>query len=325
MLALELNALCRRYGNLLAVDHLDLSVPAGSIYGFLGPNGAGKTTTLRMITGLLRPSSGEIRINGLPVAFGMATGRERIGYLPDVPTFHPWMTPREYLRFSGSLYGIAHRDLERRISESLALAGLEKANRRIGGYSRGMKQRLGIAQALLHKPALVLLDEPASALDPIGRKEVMDIIRNLAGSTTVFFSTHILADIERVCDRVAILDKGRLVLEDDIVRLKRRLALDAWHIRLKTDEAAQRFASLLQGQSWVAGAIRADGCRLTVAATDLDLGASSIPKLAADNGFALYAMEPVAPTLEDIFLQAVAQDQPGMPDQAKPGDNGVPS
>ena len=200
MHALELNALCRRYGDLYAVNQLDLSVPAGSIYGFLGPNGAGKTTTLRMITGLLRPTSGEIRINGLPVSFGLATGRERIGYLPDVPTFYPWMTPQEYLRFSGSLYGIPHRDLERRIAESLDLVGLQKAKRRIGGYSRGMKQRLGIAQALLHTPSLVLLDEPASALDPIGRKDVMDIIRNLAGTTTVFFSTHILSDIERVCD-----------------------------------------------------------------------------------------------------------------------------
>ncbi len=306
MHALVLNALCRRYGNLLAVDHLDLCVPAGSIFGFLGPNGAGKTTTLRMITGLLRPSSGEIRIDGLPVAFGMATGRERIGYLPDVPTFPPWMTPREYLRFSGSLYGITHRDLERRITETLGLVGLDKANRRIGGYSRGMKQRLGIAQALLHKPALLLLDEPASALDPIGRKEVMDIIRSLAGTTTVFFSTHILADIERVCDSVAILDKGHLILEDEITKLKRRLALDAWHIRLKTDDEARRFAELLQGQSWLTGTARIDGCRLTIAATDLDTGASAIPKLAGDHGFAIYAMEPATPTLEDIFLQAVA-------------------
>lgn len=310
MPAMELNALTRRYGDLYAVDHLDLSVPAGSIYGFLGPNGAGKTTTLRMITGLLRPSSGEIRINGLPVSFGMATGRERIGYLPDVPTFFPWMTPQEYLRFSGALYGLPYRELERRITESLGLVGLQKAKRRIGGYSRGMKQRLGIAQALLHKPALVLLDEPASALDPIGRKEVMEIIRGLAGETTVFFSTHILADVERVCNRVAILDKGRLVLEDDMAALKQKVAPDAWRIRLETPMQATRLAALLQPQPWVFGSISCDGSSIQVSATDLRQGAVSIPRIAADEDLPLYAMEQIVPTLEDIFLHAVSSETP---------------
>ena len=308
MHALELNALCRRYGDLYAVNQLDLSVPAGSIYGFLGPNGAGKTTTLRRIPGLLRPTSGEIRLNGLPVSFGLATGRERIGYLPDVPTFYPWMTPQEYLRFSGSLYGIPHRDLERRIAESLDLVGLQKAKRRIGGYSRGMKQRLGIAQALLHTPSLVLLDEPASALDPIGRKDVMDIIRNLAGTTTVFFSTHILSDIERVCDRVAILDKGRLVLEDGIAALKQKVAPDAWRIRLETPLQATRLADLLQTQQWVVGTIDRGDCVLKVSVSDLHQGALSIPRITAGEGYPLYAMEPVAPTLEDIFLHAISPD-----------------
>ncbi len=305
MNALELVSLRKGYGTLTAVDNLDLLVPEGTIYGFLGPNGAGKTTTLRMIVGLVRPTSGEIRIAGKPVSFGHATGRESIGYLPDVPNYHPWMSAEEYLAYTGRLYGIPHKELMLRISETLGLVGLIKPKRRLGGYSRGMKQRLGIAQALLHKPKLLLLDEPASALDPLGRKDVMDIIRALSGKTTVFFSTHILTDIERVCDRVAILHQGKLVAEDDLASLKNRYAMNEWHIRVENEAQLARMKTALEQEAWASKLRPGEDRDLFVTARHEGIGGYRLPKIASELDLALLLLEPVTPSLEDIFLSAV--------------------
>ena len=307
MIALETISLQKEYGSVQAVRNLCLSVPEGSIYGFLGPNGAGKTTTLRMITGLIRPTSGKIHICGQPVSFGKARGRESIGYLPDVPNFYPWMKPQEYLMFSGNLYGIPHRQLKTQVSEGLEMVGLSKANRHIGGFSRGMKQRLGLAQALLHKPKLVLLDEPASALDPIGRKDVMEIIQQLSSVTTVFFSTHILTDIERVCTRVAILNQGALISENSMDGLKKKYSLNIWRIRLENSLHARQLSDALHGESWADRVRIEQGIEVMVTANDKQCGSYRIPKIASDLGLPIYAMELITPTLEEIFIQAVAE------------------
>ena len=210
-MAIETIGLVKSFGLFKAVDGLQLAVRKGEVFGFLGPNGAGKTTTLRMLAGLSKPDSGEIRLLGQPVSFGSMKGRERIGYLPDVPECYGYMRPVEFLSFCGALFGLDARTQKKRSLELLELVGLEHVNKRIGGFSRGMKQRIGIAQALINEPDIVFMDEPASALDPMGRYDVMEILTKLKGNTTVFFSTHIITDIERVCDTIAIIDKGGIL------------------------------------------------------------------------------------------------------------------
>jgi ABC-2 type transport system ATP-binding protein len=201
---------------------VSLYAAAGEILGFLGPNGAGKTTTIKIILGLLRPDSGSVTIFGNP-----AGGREAarsIGYLPETPYFHPHLTLREFLGFCGGLSGLSGADLRRRVEETTALVGLEPhAGRRLKGFSKGMLQRAGLAQAILHGPDLLVLDEPFSGLDPLGRKMVRDILVDLRGrGKTIFFSSHILPDMEALCDRTAIIRDGvvtRSVTLDEIYRL----------------------------------------------------------------------------------------------------------
>ena len=220
--ALEIRGLSKSYGSKLALDHVDLSVEEGSIFGFLGPNGAGKTTTLRILAGLAKPTEGSVTLLGHDLARAGSELRAEIGFLPDVPGFYDWMNAREFLIFAGKLFGVKAEALGERIAVLLELAGLGGVSARIGNYSRGMKQRLGGAQALINAPRLLLLDEPTSALDPMGRKEVLDMLASLRGRTTVFFSTHILADIERICDTVAILDQGHVAAQAPIEELKSR-------------------------------------------------------------------------------------------------------
>ena len=192
------------------------------MFGFLGPNGAGKTTTLRILAGLARPTGGRASVLGHDVTRD-AEPSTPLGYLPDVPGFYKWMTAPSTCSSPAELFGLRRRAL----AAHQGTARPRRPRRRddpIGGYSRGMKQRLGVAQALINAPRLLLLDEPTSALDPIGRREILEMIAALAGRTTVFFSTHILADVERVCDTVAILDKGRVVAQAGIDELRRATA-----------------------------------------------------------------------------------------------------
>jgi ABC-2 type transport system ATP-binding protein len=208
--AISMVGLTKHYKGVQALTDLSLEVPTGTVFGFLGPNGAGKTTTLRILAGLARPTAGVATINGVPVS-AAGEHRRELGYLAQDPRFYGWMTGRETLRYVARLHG-ADADQERRIGQLLERVGIADAgDRRTSTYSGGMRQRLGIAQALVGRPAVILLDEPVSALDPIGRKDVLDLMRELKGETTVFYSTHILDDVQRVSDHVAILDHGRLV------------------------------------------------------------------------------------------------------------------
>ena len=205
-----MNGLTKHYKGVQALTDVTLDVPAGSVFGFLGPNGAGKTTTLKILAGLARPTSGGAVVNGIPVT-PQGLHRRELGYLAQEPRFYGWMTGRETLRYVGRYYG-GDAGREGQITGLLERVGIaDAADRPTRTYSGGMRQRLGSPQTLVGRPAVIVLDEPVSALDPIGRRDVLDLMRSLRGETTVFYSTHILDDVERVSDHVAILDHGRLV------------------------------------------------------------------------------------------------------------------
>ena len=302
--AVKISGLVKNFNGTHAVDHLDLSVPVGSIYGFLGPNGAGKTTTLKMIVGMTEPTSGEIEILDKKVSFGSNYGRETIGYLPDVPGFYDWMTAKEFLIFSGELFDISKKVLNDRVKELLTLVDLTKhKNKKIGSYSRGMKQRLGIAQALINDPQIVLLDEPVSALDPIGRKEVMDIIAALRGRVTVFFSTHILADVERICDRIVIINEGKKILEDSIQNIRQVPDLRELEIELEDEKDAHFFVSLQTDKS--IEAILVDQLKVTIKTLDLDKTRTQIFEAIFKEDILVKKIFVKEVSLEDIFMKAV--------------------
>lgn len=202
---------------------INLDVPEKSIFGFIGVNGSGKTTTMKAILGLLSIDSGEIRVNNELVTYGNNQTNKFIGYLPDVPSFYDYMTAYEYMVLCAKTIGLKNEIIDDKVNELLSLVGLHNEKGSIKGYSRGMKQRLGIAQALIGEPKLLICDEPTSALDPIGRKEILDILKNIKEKTTVIFSTHILSDIESICTHVAFLDEGIIKFQgriDEISQLK---------------------------------------------------------------------------------------------------------
>lgn len=230
---LEISGLKKSFGSKeVIIKDLSFSIPENTIFGFVGQNGAGKTTTMKMILGLMKSDAGTIKVNGQDVKFGNTATNKFIGYLPDVPEFYTYMTTREYLRFCGEIAGVPAGELKERIEELLTLVGLANEKRRIKGFSRGMKQRLGIAQALIHKPKLLICDEPTSALDPIGRKEVLDVLMAAKKDTTVIFSTHILSDVERICDEIVFIHDGRVALNGTIEKIKSQYVSSDYKITL---------------------------------------------------------------------------------------------
>ena len=300
--AIEITRLVKTFGDAVALDGIDLAVPHGSVFGFLGPNGAGKTTALRILTGLARPTAGEARILGVNVSAAGNIVRSRIGYLPDVPGFYPWMTAMELVEFAGRLFGIEPATLRERAESLLQMAGLSEVKSKVGGFSRGMKQRLGIAQALINAPSVLLLDEPTSALDPIGRREVLEMIASLRGRTTVFFSTHILADVERVCDTAAILDRGKVVANAPIAELTRRAAVDRLVIEVEGDPAA--LIRDLERRPWLRSIERDEG-RLMLAVSDLKAAQRELPAAIAAANLGLKRFERAEVSLEDMFVELV--------------------
>jgi len=220
MTVLSIKNLSKSFGTNKVIDGISFDIPEGSVFGFVGANGAGKTTTMKMILGLYDSDAGEIFVCGEKVSYGETKTNRNIGYLPDVPEFYGYMRPKEYLNLCGEIVGLETAEIKKRTAELLEMVGLAGVNKKISSFSRGMRQRLGMAQALLNEPKLLICDEPTSALDPIGRKEILDILKQIKGRTTVIFSTHILSDVERICDRVAVLHKGNIVLESTINDLK---------------------------------------------------------------------------------------------------------
>ena len=301
--AIRTVALTKTYGDKRALDAVDLTVDDGSVFGFLGPNGAGKTTMLRLLTGLSRPTSGSVEVLGKEVAVAGNAVRAQLGYLPDVPAFYEWMTAPEFLLFAGGLFGLGGAPLRDRADMLLELAGLTGVTTKIGGFSRGMKQRLGIAQALVNAPRLLLLDEPTSALDPIGRKEVLEMISSLRDRTTVFFSTHILGDIERVCDTVAILDHGTVVAHAPIDELKRRYGTQ--RVILEVTDDAEKLVAAISGRPWAKSVVLGARGELEVTVSDIAAARHELPGLIAGLGTGLISMEAGEMGLEEVFVELV--------------------
>lgn len=243
MNVLEIKEVSKQFGTKKVLNQLSFSIPKGSIFGFVGENGAGKTTLMKLILGLDNLTAGEIYINGQQVHFGETKTNQMTGYLPDVPEFYDYMNSTEYLMLCAEITKIDKKQRRTRVEEMLELVGLANNDRMIKGYSRGMKQRLGIAQALLNEPEFLICDEPTSALDPSGRNEFLDLLASLRGRVTVLFSTHILSDVERICDRVGILHHGQLQVIGTLEELKERYAQAQIEIIFENNEAAQRFIS----------------------------------------------------------------------------------
>jgi ABC-2 type transport system ATP-binding protein len=304
--AIVCQGLTKHYGAVQALRGLDLVVPEGAIFGFLGPNGAGKTTTIKLLTGLSRPTAGRAWVAGQEVAFDNQAMRAHIGYLAEEPAFYGWMSGREFLTYLGRLFGLGGLELTKRVDELLELADLvTAAKRRIGGYSRGMRQRLGIAQAMINRPAVLFLDEPCSALDPLGRKEILQVIARLRGQATVFMSTHILADVERACDTVGIIDQGRLVVQAPIEELRERYAAPVFLVEVESsDGQLATLADNLRQLPWVAR-VEVGENRLRLSARDLTAAKREMPGLVAASGLTLLHYELTLPSLEDVFVQLV--------------------
>jgi ABC-2 type transport system ATP-binding protein len=294
--ALEARALRKEFGTKVAVRELTLEVPRGEVFGFLGPNGAGKTTSMKMLLGLVRPTSGGGRILGRPL--GDPRGRARVGYLPEHFAFHEWLGGRELLRFHGRLLGLPSRGLEDEIEARLRRVDLaDAASRRVREYSKGMKQRLGLAQALLGAPELVFLDEPTSGLDPLGRRLVRDVIRELRErGTSVFLNSHLLSEVEVTCNRVAFVKDGRVIREMVLGTEERGL-----EVEMRLDRPA---GPDVEGLSRFGSEPRAEGTRLWLK-VDGEERLPEISRWLAGEGVGLYHLAARRPSLEETFLEVI--------------------
>ena len=296
--AIETVDLAKRYGGLTALAGLSMSIPRGDVFGFLGPNGAGKTTAVKLLLGLARPSSGEARLLGAPLSDASAhrEARRRVGYLPELFRYQGWLTGREVLGVHIELLGLARDRWGGEIDRVLEVAGLsERSGSRVATYSKGMQQRLGLACALLGRPELVMLDEPTSALDPVGRHDVREIIRTLKSEgMTVFLNSHLLSEVEQVCDRVAIVDHGRVVASGTFAEL---LAGDTVRLRVTSlgDADLSRFGRSDREGDWL---------------TVRGIAAERIPDLVAEIvrlGGRVHAVQPTHESLEDRFLDLLSE------------------
>lgn len=299
---LELHDVSKSFGNQQVLQHINLSIKEHHIYGFLGQNGAGKTTTMNIITGLMQADTGSVSINGKQVVFGDTRTNKDIGYLPDVPEFYGYMKPMEYLRLCGELTGMSKERIHQRSQEVLTLVGLDGVNRRIKGFSRGMKQRLGVAQALLNEPRLLLCDEPTSALDPVGRKELLDILVKVKEQTTVLFSTHILSDADHICDHIAILHKGNIVLQGNLQELKAARE-ESIHVSFYTMEELHKFERYMKQEYDIS--ITQDGCTCMIQSNNIQQVKEQVLSLLVNYHIDIQCFEVHEPTLENLFMEVI--------------------
>lgn len=300
MNVLELCNVSKRFGTNRVLEDLNFTVPENRIFGFIGENGAGKTTTMKLILGLMQPDSGEIRVQGEKVSFGSSRTNGNIGYLPDVPEFYDFLTPVEYLDFCGKISGMTCWERKERIEELLTLVGLSGKNKRIHGFSRGMKQRLGIAQALLSRPKLLICDEPTSALDPAGRREILDILSEVKLQTTILFSTHILSDVERICDEIAFLHGGNIVMEGSLEQIRKRRKSNGIEVEFCGEGDAAAFAKgCPEGE-------RTGNCKLLFAHKGEE-DMSDVLNALSRSGLGVQRVELQEPKLEDLFMEVMGK------------------
>jgi ABC-2 type transport system ATP-binding protein len=288
-LAVETRDITKRYRETIALENVSLSVQRGSVYGLVGPNGAGKTTLLGILSGLRRQTSGTFSVNA-----------GRIGVLPDTPSFDAWLKAREVVDLSRALNA---PDVDSRsVDEVLHLTGLsDVAGRKVGGFSRGMLQRLGLAAAVVGRPDVLLLDEPAAALDPAGRREVLDLVTALRGTSTVVFSSHILDDVQQVCDTVGILKKGQIVYEGTLAELIRNTGRDAsYHVRIGGD--GTELLGVLESCGWTTS-VTLDGGVITVSASSAPVLERELIRCLARVQIPVISVAPVERSLEDVFLE----------------------
>jgi ABC-2 type transport system ATP-binding protein len=300
MALLEVQQLTKSFHSTQAVKGISFRIEEGRCVTLLGPNGAGKTTTLRMLSGLLTANEGTIRFEGIDQGEDI---RKLIGYLPQYPVFYSWMSGVEYLVYVGQLSLMSKLSAQERAITLLTRVGLaDAARKRIGSYSGGMRQRLGLAQAMMHSPKLVILDEPVSALDPIGRREVLEMMRDMKSETTILFSTHVLPDAEEISDDLLIMNEGRIVIagskssimeqyRQPIIRLRGEVPLDEWLPKLTALEGIEH--------------VVCSGEHAQLEASDMTKGRIAVIKLIAELGIPIRKLEVAELSLEDIFMKAV--------------------
>jgi ABC-2 type transport system ATP-binding protein len=298
--AIETQALRKVYGDNIAVGGLTLQVQQGEVFGFLGPNGAGKTTSIKMLLGLVTPSAGSARLLGEPL--GNRPVRARIGFLPEHFRFHDWLNANEFLTLHGELYGMAKERLRQRIKELLELVGLTPFEHKLlRTYSKGMIQRIGLAQALLNDPLLIFLDEPTSGLDPIGRRLVRDIIHDLRQKgATVFLNSHLLSEVEITCDRVAFIKQGEVLYTSQL----KSLIDGETSVTIRCSEPD---ANTLSGLGQLGKNVRADGDTITLTVSE-EAALPAITRYLVAQGLDVYAITPQRLSLEDLFIQVIGTD-----------------
>ena len=293
------NDLVKRFGQTNAVKGINFHIEEGRCVSLLGPNGAGKTTTLKMLSGLLEPTSGSIEFKGEKAK----DLREFIGYLPQYPAFYHWMSGEEFLVFAGQLAKLGRKQAEKRSDELLERVGITDAKKRkIGGYSGGMKQRLGLAQALIHRPKLLILDEPVSALDPLGRREVLDMMREIKEETTILFSTHVLHDAEEISDDILIMHAGEIAISGSMGSV-----MDAYRqpiLQIEFESQATEWLKSIASYSFVTE-VNIQGNKASIVLNDMVNGKQTVLKEIVDRNLPIRAFKMSQTTLEDLFMKVV--------------------
>ncbi len=308
--AIETNDLTKCFGSLTAVNKLNLKVQKNTIHGFLGPNGAGKTTTIKILVGLLKPTAGSVRVLGQEVEVDDADSRLGIGYMPELPKFPKHLKGAELLDIYGRMYGMTQQQRAEQIPKLIESVGLKgRENDLIGKYSKGMQQRIGIAQALLNNPELVVLDEPSIGLDPVGMMEVRELVKTISREgITVFLSSHLLFEVEQICDHVTIINKGSLLASDTLENVSHQLGPAMIHIELVDLSAA--VIAAVKNLGFVSGTWRTDNILLVQVNTYNDVRAD-VSKAVTGAGGVIVGMSQKNANLEDIFIQLVTKDQGG--------------
>ena len=312
-LAIETNNLTKNFGSLTAVNKLNLKVQKNTIHGFLGPNGAGKTTTIKILVGLLKPSEGSAKVLGQEVHGDKADARLRVGYMPELPRFPKHLKGAELLDVYGRMYGMPQQQRAEQIPKLIDIVGLKgRENDLIGKYSKGMQQRIGIAQALLNNPELVILDEPSIGLDPVGMVEVRELVKAISKEgITVFVSSHLLFEVEQICDRVTIINKGSLLVSDTLQNVSSMLSGPAM-IHIELANLSDAVIAAVKKLPFVSGVWKT-GNSLSIQITTHDDVRAQVSQEITRSGGVIVGMSQKTSNLEDVFIQLVSKDKGGKP------------